>query len=99
MSATESILPTPPIPKRNPLALLLGVVIKPKDPFTYLRDQGVWSWLLPVALVLALTLASRAVAIPIERAQMEAALAELQEQIGNQPADDRQLANQNRPGD
>lgn len=87
MSATEIPHPEPaaPVARRNPLALFIGVVIKPRDTFTYLREQGGWSWLVPIALVVALTLASRLIAAPIERAQAEAALAALQDQLNNSP--------------
>ena len=87
MSATEVPQPelTTPVARRNPLALFIGVVIKPRDTFTYLREQGGWSWLAPIALVLALTLISRLIAAPIERAQAEAALAAIQDQLSNSP--------------
>jgi hypothetical protein len=102
MSTTDSVLPTPPpspVPKRHPLALLLGTIINPRDTFIYLRERGGWSWFLPLALALALTLTARAVAIPIERAQMEAALAKLQAQLGDQnPGQDGPGSNQGGPG-
>jgi len=61
-----------------------GVLLKPGDTFSYLREHGSWTWLAPLALVLALTLISRIIAAPIERAQVEAARAALQEQLGSQ---------------
>lgn len=91
MSAAEAPSPEPlppaaaPVARRNPLALLLGVLVKPRDTFTYLREHGGWSWLIPLGLVLALTLVARVIAAPIERAQAEAALAALQEQLDNLP--------------
>lgn len=83
MSATEAPPLETPVARRNPLALFVGILIKPRDTFTYLREHGGWSWIIPIGLVLALTLASRLIAAPIERAQAEAALAALQEQLGD----------------
>ena len=65
MSATELPQPEPitppaaPVSRRNPLALFMGVILKPRDTFIYLREHGGRSWLIPVVVVLALTLASR----------------------------------------
>lgn len=76
----DEVAPTPP-PKRGLLAVLVGVVAWPRSTFTYLRDHGGRSWLVPLGLALVLTLASRLVAQPIEKAQAEAAQAALQAQI------------------
>jgi hypothetical protein len=57
----------------------------PRATFAYLRDHGGRSWLWPLLAALGLTVAARMVAMPIERAQAEAALAELQAQLGDQP--------------
>lgn len=98
MSSTETTLPPDPVEpsaaplvvKRNPLAILLGIVVKPRETFDYLRDQGGASWLWPLALALALALAARLIAAPIQRAQAEAMLAELQAQLETEgpPPDD-----------
>ncbi|MEP7356074.1 MAG: YIP1 family protein [Anaerolineales bacterium] len=72
----------PPLPKRRgPLALLAGVLFWPRSTFAYLRDYGRRSWIWPVVLVAVLALAARLVAMPIERAQAEAALAAIQDQV------------------
>ena len=85
MITTDSPLPivdsAPTPPRRNLLQLLIGIAIKPRDTFAYLRDHGGWAWLAPLALIVILTLLSRAIAIPIERAQMEAAMQQIQEQL------------------
>jgi hypothetical protein len=77
----EPELPPAPPPKRGPLALLVGVIAWPRSTFRYLRDHGGLTWLVPLVLALVLTVAARAVAVPIERAEAEAAMAALQEQI------------------
>jgi hypothetical protein len=73
--------PAPPAEHRNPFQVLLGVILKPRSTFAYLRDHGGWAWLIPLALLIVLTLASRAIAVPIETAQREAAIAAIQEQL------------------
>lgn len=85
MSISEAPVLETPVTRRNPLALFVGVLIRPRNTFTYLREQGGWSWVIPIGLALALTLISRVIAAPIERAQAETAMAALQEQLGNSP--------------
>lgn len=60
--------------------LMLGIVLWPRSTFAYLRHSGGRSWVLPVLLVALLAVAARAVAIPIEKAQAEAAIAAIQAQ-------------------
>jgi hypothetical protein len=75
-------LPEPlPQARRGLLSVLLGVIASPRATFAYLRDHGGASWVWPLMAALALTVAARLVAVPIERAQAEAAMAELQEQL------------------
>jgi len=82
-------LPAPPEPEPEPVkkrglgSLLLGTLFWPRSTFAYLRDHGGRSWLLPLLLAVLLTVASRAVAIPIEQAQSDAAIAAIQSQLGN----------------
>jgi hypothetical protein len=85
MSSLETSSSPAPVARRHPLAILFGVIVRPRDTFTYLRDHGGWSWLVPVGIVMVLTLLARLIAVPIERAQAEAARAALEEQIGNLP--------------
>src|SRR6185369_13612382 len=82
MSTIEApVVEAPPPKRRGPLAILAGVLLWPRATFAYLRDYGRWSWVWPVVVVAALALAARAVAMPIERAQDEEALAAIQDQI------------------
>jgi hypothetical protein len=82
MSTIEApVVEAPPPKRRGPLVILAGVLLWPRATFAYLRDFGRWSWVWPVVIVAALALAARAVAMPIERAQAEEALAALQDQI------------------
>ena len=94
-AAPDAAATTPPVPldpeptpaaKRGLGRLLVGSVLWPRSTFAYLRDHGGRSWLLPLLLVLVLTVASRAVALPIEKAQADAAMAALQAQLGDQGA-------------
>src|SRR5690242_12574863 len=82
-AAAAAPVPEPPAPpeRRGLLAVLLGVIAWPRSTFTYLRDHGGRSWLLPLTLALALTLAARLVAVPIEKAQAEAAQKAFQDQL------------------
>lgn len=74
--------PTPlPEPKRNLGQVALGVIIQPYKTFAWLREKGGLNWLIPLGLVLALTLLSRVVAVPIEQKAMADALAQFQQQI------------------
>lgn len=86
MTSTETATTVPAdLPaRRSGLALLLGILAWPRSTFAYLRDHGGWSWLLPVLLALALTLVARLVAVPIERAEAEAARAALEAQLAEQ---------------
>lgn len=77
---------TSPPAKRGLGRLLLGIVLWPRSTFGYLRDHGGRSWLFPLLLVVALALAARVVAIPIEKAQAAAALAAIQAQLNAQGA-------------
>jgi hypothetical protein len=69
-----------PVEKRGLGRLMLGIVLWPRSTFAYLRDGGGRSWVLPVLLVALLAVAARAVALPIEKAQAEAAIVALQAQ-------------------
>jgi Yip1-like protein len=74
------VVDAPPPKRRGPLALLAGILFRPRATFAYLRDHGRWSWVWPVVVVAGLALAARAAAMPIERAQAEEALAGIEEQ-------------------
>jgi len=76
--------PTPPPPPdvRNVLQVVLGVLIKPRNTFGWLREHGGLNWLIPLGLFLVLALTARAVAIPIEQKQLADALAQIQQQVG-----------------
>lgn len=73
-----------PLEKRSLGQILLGVMLWPRSTFTYLRDNGGRSGLWPVLLVAVLAVAARAVALPIEKAQADAALAAIQAQLSAQ---------------
>src|SRR5258708_9453454 len=73
-----------PVKKRGLAALLLGIVLWPRSTFAYMREHGGRSWILPVLLVAVLALAARVVAIPIEKAQADAAIAAMQAQLDAQ---------------
>ena len=75
--------PLPPT-RKGPLALLGGLIVKPRATFAYLRDHGGSAWVWPLALALLTVFAARLVAVPIERAQAQAALQALQEQLEGQ---------------
>jgi two-component system, OmpR family, sensor histidine kinase BaeS len=75
-----------PVEKRGWERLLLGIVLWPRSTFAYLRGHGGRSWILPVLLVALLAVAARAVAIPIEKAQADAAMAALPPQTAGGPA-------------
>jgi Yip1 domain len=74
--------PLPPPDVRNLLQVVLGVLIKPRNTFGWLREHGGLNWLIPLALFLVLALTARAVAIPIEQKQLADALAQIQQQVG-----------------
>jgi Yip1 domain len=71
-----------PVKKRGLAALLLGIVLWPRSTFAYMREDGGPSWILPVLLVALLV-----VAIPIEKAQADAAIAAMQAQLAAQGQD------------
>ncbi len=73
-----------PVKRRGLGNLLLGSIFWPRATFAYLRDHGGRSWLLPLLLAVLLAVAGRVVAIPIEKAQADAALAAIQSQLGGQ---------------
>jgi Yip1 domain len=73
-----------PVEKRGWGRLLLGIVLWPRSTFAYLREHGGRSWVLPVVLVALLAVAARAVAIPIEKAQADAAIAAIKAQLDAQ---------------
>ena len=81
--AAPTLPPAPPA-RRNTLALLGGLVMRPRATFAYLREHGRASWVWPLALALMLTLTARLIAVPIERAQAQAALEALQAQLEEQ---------------
>ena len=56
----------------------------PRSTFAYLREHGGRSWVVPVLLVALLAVAARAVAIPIEKAQADAAIAAIKAQLDAQ---------------
>jgi hypothetical protein len=78
-----TVVPASPA-RRNALAVLLGIVAKPRSTFAYLRVHGGWSWVWPLLLALLVTLTARLIAVPIERAQAQAALEALQAQLEEQ---------------
>jgi hypothetical protein len=91
MTTSDPSVPTPEPAApthRSLLSVFLGMLVRPGSTLAYLRDHGGLTWLVPLALLLALTLVSRAVAIPIERKQMEEALAKLQQQMSEGTKDD-----------
>lgn len=107
MTTTESTLPAepadlpalsleqtqpPPVEKRNPFKILLGVLFKPRSTFAYIRDHGGWAWLIPLVLLVILTLISRPIALSIQQREMEAMLAEIQQQLGDEGNGDFQLS-------
>jgi hypothetical protein len=86
LPAPPELEPEPePVKKRGLGNLLLGTLFWPRSTFAYLRDHGGRSWLLPLLLAVLLVVASRVVAIPIEKAQSDAAIAAIQSQLGSNP--------------
>jgi hypothetical protein len=73
--------PPSPVEKRNPFQILLGVIVKPRSTFAYIRDHSGWAWLIPLALLVGLTLISRPIAQSIQQREMEKALAEIKQQM------------------
>jgi hypothetical protein len=73
-----------PVKKHSLGCLLPGIVFWPRATFAYLRDYGGRSWVLPLLLAALLAVAGRVVAIPIEKAQADAALAAIQSQLDAQ---------------
>ena len=81
----EATLPEPAEQRKRGLGwLLLGSVLWPRNLFAYVRDHGGRAWLTPLALAVLLAVAGRAAALPIEKAQADAALAAIQAQLGAQ---------------
>jgi len=80
----EAALAEAPVEKRGLGRLLLGMVLWPRSTFTYLRDHGGRSWMVPVILVALLAVAARAVAVPLEQARADAALAAIKAQLDAQ---------------
>lgn len=78
------LMPEPPPARRGVLALLAGVVLWPRSTFAYLRDWGGRAWMWPVLAALVLTVTARLIAVPIERAQAQAAMEALQAQLEEQ---------------
>ncbi len=81
--AAPALPPAPPA-RRNALAVLVGLVVRPRATFAYLREHGGASWVWPLLLALALTLTARLIAVPIERAEAQAALEAIQAQFEEQ---------------
>jgi len=86
MTPTEvEAAPVEPQPEKRGFGrVLLGVIVSPRATFAYLRDNGGRSWLWLLLIVALLTLAARAVAAPIEKAQADAAFAAIQAQLNGQ---------------
>jgi hypothetical protein len=66
--------------------LLWGILARPAQTLTYLRDQSQRTWLAPVILAILLAVAQSLVTIPVST---QAATAQLGEQVAQMPAEER----------
>jgi hypothetical protein len=71
----------PALGRRSTLALFWGMIVRPRDTLTYLRDAGRTSWLWPAILAAFLLVISLILITPIAQAEAKVQLEDMQQQF------------------
>ena len=78
---SERSLEVPTPGRRSTLALFWGMIVRPRDTLTYLRDAGRTSWLWPAILAAFLLAISLIIITPIAQAEAKVQLEDMQQQF------------------